>query len=75
MDRVRRWVALHFGARGAIALHARLRLFECDLKTDRCLAALHHMVGAERLRAIAQDPFVYPGEVTEVDEVLNASRG
>ena len=74
MHRVGRWIALHLRAWCHIPLHARLRLFECDLKTDRCFAALHHMVRAERLRAVAQDPFVYPGEVTEVDEVLNATR-
>ena len=32
------------------------------------------MVGAERLGAIAKDPLMHPGEVTEVDEVLDATR-
>ena len=74
MHGVGRWIALHLRAWCHIALHAGLRLFKCNLEADRGLRALHHMVGAERLRAITKDPLMHPGEVTEVDEVLDATR-
>ena len=74
MHRVRGWIALHLGSRRGVALHAGLRLFECNLEADRGLRALHHMVGAERLRAVTKNPLMHPGEVTEVDEVLDATR-
>ena len=74
LERVGRRVALDLHPGSGVALHARLRLFECDLEPERLVAALHHVIWAERLGAIAQDPFMHPGEVAEVDEVLNASR-
>ena len=75
VEGVGRRVALDLGARRDVALDRRLRLLERDVEADRDAVVDDLVLGAERLRPVAEDARVDPREVAEVDEVLDPAGG